>query len=55
MAIVNITVYNDADFYRTFAYQTVDGAPIDLTDGTMEMMQRRRAVGRLDATCDRYR
>jgi hypothetical protein len=43
MAIVNITVYNDADFYRTFAYQTVDGTPIDLTGGTMEMMLRRHA------------
>jgi len=43
MAIVNITVTNDADFYRTFIWQTIDGAPIDLTGGTMEMMLRRRA------------
>jgi hypothetical protein len=44
MAIVDITVYNDADFYRTFACQTVDGVPIDLTGGTMEMMLRRHAT-----------
>jgi hypothetical protein len=43
MAIVNIEVYNDADFYRTFIWQTVDGAPIDMTGGTMEMMLRRHA------------
>jgi hypothetical protein len=44
MAIVNINVYNDADFYRTFAYQTIGGAPIDLTGGAMEMMLRRHAA-----------
>jgi hypothetical protein len=43
MAVVNITVFNDADFYRTFIWQTLAGAPIDLTGGTMEMMLRRRA------------
>lgn len=43
MAIVNITTYNDADFYRTFVWQTIVLAPIDLTGGTMEMMLRRRA------------
>lgn len=43
MAIVNITTQNDADFYRTFLWQTVDGAPIDMTAGTMEMMLRRHA------------
>jgi hypothetical protein len=43
MAIVNITVENDADFYRTFAWQTIAGAPIDLTGGVMEMMLRRHA------------
>jgi hypothetical protein len=43
MAIVNITVENDADFYRTFIWQSVDGAPIDLTGGLLEMMLRRRA------------
>lgn len=44
MAIVSITTYNDADFYRTFIWQTIDGAPIDLTGGLMEMMLRRRAA-----------
>jgi hypothetical protein len=43
MAVVNIIVENDADFYRTFIWQTIEGAPIDLTGGTMEMMLRRRA------------
>ena len=43
MAIVNITTQNDADFYRTFIWQTIAGAPIDLTGGSMEMMLRRRA------------
>jgi hypothetical protein len=43
MAIVNITVENDADFYRQFAYQTVDGAPIDLTGNTLRMGIRKRA------------
>jgi hypothetical protein len=43
MAIVNITTYNDADFYRTFLWQTIDGVPIDLTGGVMEMMLRRHA------------
>lgn len=43
MSIVNITVYNDADFYRTFGWQTLVGNPIDLTGGVMEMMLRRHA------------
>jgi hypothetical protein len=43
MAVVNITTYNDADFYRTFVWQTIDLAPIDLTGGRMEMMLRRHA------------
>jgi len=43
MSIVNITVQSDADFYRRFIWQTVDGAPIDMTGGTMEMMLRRHA------------
>ena len=43
MAIVNITVENDADFYRTFVWQTVDGAPIDMTGMSLEMMLRRHA------------
>lgn len=44
MTTVNITVSNDADFYRTFVYQQIDGTPIDLTGGTMEMMLRRHAT-----------
>jgi hypothetical protein len=44
MAIVNITCENDADFYRTFIWQTIDGAPIDLTGGMLEMMLRRHAA-----------
>jgi hypothetical protein len=43
MAIVNITVENDADFYRQFAYQMIDGTPIDLTGNTLRMGVRRRA------------
>jgi hypothetical protein len=43
MAIVNIVVYNDADFYRTFVWQTLAGAPIDLTGTSLEMMLRRHA------------
>lgn len=43
MAIVNINVQNDADFYRTFIWQTLVGDPIDLTGGSMEMMLRRHA------------
>jgi hypothetical protein len=44
MAIVTITVENDADFYRGFVYQTTSGAPIDLTGSTMRMMLRRNAT-----------
>lgn len=44
MTTVNITVTNDADFYRTFQYITVDGAPVNITGGTMEMMLRRHAT-----------
>ena len=43
MATVNISVENDADFYRLFQYITTDGTPIDMTGGSMEMMLRRRA------------
>jgi hypothetical protein len=43
MAIVNITVENDADFYRSFVYQTTKGVPIDLTGCSMVMKLRRRA------------
>ena len=42
-ATVNITVENDADFYRVFVYQTVSGVPVNLTGSTLEMMLRRRA------------
>jgi hypothetical protein len=44
MAIVNITVENDADFYRQFAYQTIDGAPIDLTGNKLRMGVRKNAA-----------
>jgi hypothetical protein len=44
MAIVNIIVENDADFYRAFQFVEADGtSPIDITGGTMEMMLRRHA------------
>jgi hypothetical protein len=43
MAIVTITTYNDADFYRTFLWQTIDGVPIDMTGMSLEMMLRRHA------------
>jgi hypothetical protein len=43
-AIVNITVENDADFYRAFSYQTVSGVPIDLTGASLEMMLRWNAA-----------
>lgn len=44
MTTVNITVDNDADFYRVFQYVTILGAPIDITGGKMEMMLRRHAT-----------
>ena len=44
MAIVNITVTNDADFYRVFQYVTTSSlAPVDITGASMEMMLRRHA------------
>lgn len=48
MAIVNITVENDADFYCLFQYATANpdgsaGPPIDMTSASLEMMLRRRA------------
>ena len=43
MAIVTITVENDADFYRTFIWQTLAGDPIDMTGVKLEMMLRRHA------------
>jgi len=45
MAIVNITVENDADFYRMFQYVTVDSTtPINITGASLEMMLRRNAA-----------
>ncbi|MBR1025600.1 hypothetical protein [Bradyrhizobium liaoningense] len=43
MTVVNITVDNDADFYRVFKYQTISGQPIDMTGCSMWMMLRRHA------------
>jgi hypothetical protein len=43
MAIVNITVENDADFYRTFQYVMASGPPINMTGASLEMMLRRHA------------
>ncbi|MET3969083.1 hypothetical protein [Bradyrhizobium sp. S3.9.1] len=43
MTVVNITVDNDADFYRVFSYQTISGQPIDMTGCSMWMMLRRHA------------
>jgi hypothetical protein len=44
MAIVNITVENDADFYWLFQYVDSTSAPIDLTGAALEMMLRRHAA-----------
>lgn len=44
MTTVNITVTNDADFYRTFQYVTVAGTPINISGCSMEMMLRRKAT-----------
>lgn len=44
MTIVNITVENDADFYRVFKYQTISGVPINITGASMVMMLRRHAA-----------
>jgi hypothetical protein len=43
MAIVNIIASNDADFNRSFRYQTVHDVPINLTGSAMHMMLRRHA------------
>ncbi|HVG51536.1 MAG TPA: hypothetical protein VM867_07885 [Xanthobacteraceae bacterium] len=43
MAICNITVENDHDFYRLFKYQTAAGVGIDISGTAMWMMLRRRA------------
>jgi hypothetical protein len=49
MAIVNITVENDADFYQLFQYVMTNedgsiGAPIDITGALLVMMLRRHAA-----------
>jgi hypothetical protein len=44
MATCNITVYNDADFYRVFQYQTISGVPINMTGAALWMMLRRHAA-----------
>jgi hypothetical protein len=44
MAIVNITCENDADFIRGFAYQYLDGSPVDLTGNTLRMGIRHHAT-----------
>lgn len=45
MTTVNITTINDSDFYRLFAYQTMEDppVPISIVGCTMEMKIRRRA------------
>lgn len=43
MATVNITVENDADFYRMFQYVMSSGPAIDMTGASLEMMLRRHA------------
>jgi hypothetical protein len=43
MATVNITVENDADFYRLFQYVMASGPPINMTGASLEMMLRRHA------------
>jgi hypothetical protein len=47
MAIVNITVENDADFSRVFQYMTSDGFPVNMVGVTLEMMLRRHATDAL--------
>jgi hypothetical protein len=43
MAIVNIWTENDADFNRSFLYQTTSSVPIDLTGSSLRMMLRQNA------------
>jgi hypothetical protein len=43
MVTVNISVENDADFYRSFAYQDIDNNPINITGCSMVMKLRRHA------------
>jgi hypothetical protein len=42
--IVNISTRSDADFIRTFVYQTTLGVPVDLTGSTLHMMARVHAA-----------
>ena len=42
-AVCNITLENDADFYRAFAYQNADGTPVDITGASLYMKLRRNA------------
>jgi hypothetical protein len=45
MTTVNITVENDADFYRVFQYVTAStGTPINMAGASLEMMLRRHAA-----------
>lgn len=41
--IVDIATFSDCDFIRTFRYQTIDGATIDLAGSSLDMMVRSRA------------
>jgi hypothetical protein len=43
MSTVNITVENDADFYRVFQYKMASGTPINISGYAMWMMLRRHA------------
>lgn len=47
MAIATINVENDADFFRSFVYQTTLGVPIDITGASLVMGVRKNAT---DAT-----
>lgn len=44
MATVTINTQNDADFYRSFALEAVNGMPINLSGASMEMVLRRHAT-----------
>jgi hypothetical protein len=43
MATVNFVCENDADFRRSFLYQTASGAPVNLAGAEMDMKLRRQA------------
>jgi hypothetical protein len=43
MAVCNITVSNDADFYQVFQYKMSSGTPINITGWHLYMMLRRHA------------